>query len=155
MEDLLIALLQGGVELIGSLLEIAGQILWYGSNLFDLCDLVFRIISDLTGFFTDTWPGMNDDTRANWISFFYFLFGLATGAASLHFCHDVFLRKSASRLLALALGPFLSGCASWISAKIRLFLNATIRPDYAFWWTFFFSLGFSLVRFGFCHRPEM
>lgn len=158
MEDLLIALLQGVVEFLGNMLfECIGQFLAQAvlGSFIDLFEWLFKGISYLICSFTEAWPGLSDDTRANWIAFFYFLVGLATGAASLHGYHDVFLRRSALRLMALALGPFLSGCASWMGAKLRLLFQTTVRADYSFWWALFFSLGLCLVRFGFCHRPEM
>jgi len=157
MEDLLIALLQGAVEFLGSFFEIFGQVLWefvdwgWGS---DLVEAFTRMIACLVGSFGEAWPGMGEGTRATWVSFLYLIIGLVTGAATLHFSHDVFLRRSASRMIALAFSPVLSGCASWIGAKYRQFCGALIQPRYYFWWGLSFTLGLCIVRFGFCHRPD-
>jgi hypothetical protein len=144
MEDLLVALLQGGFEFIAAVFGFLGELFVDGLNwcwIGDLIDAVGRLFLFVTGSFADSWPGMTDNTRAGWISVTYFLVGLGTGAISLHLHHDVFLRRSAGRLLALGLSPIFSGYASWLNAKLSIFFKTTIRPAYCFWWMLLFSLG--------------
>jgi len=155
MEDLLVFLLQGIVEILGWIAEGAGTFLWEAINwncAGDLLDLIFRSIAYLMRSFAESWPAMSENVQAGWISTAYFIVGLAAGTVSLHLHHDVFFRRSASRLLALALGPLFTGTVSWLNAKLEIFFRTTARPAYCFWWALFFAFGLSMVRFGFCHR---
>ncbi len=150
MEDILVALLQGAFEFVVFFGDCFLEFLSWGF-IGDVVESIFRFLEIIVSSFADAWPGMTDNGQAGWISVLCFFAGLLTGALSVHLHHDVFFRRSANRLLALGLGPILSGCLSWLVA--RLTFKAPLRPAYCFRWMFFFSLGICLVRFGFCHRP--
>jgi hypothetical protein len=158
MEDL-IALLQGGAEIIEFLFQVLGQIIaaiFNSSALWDISDFINtagQIAEDLNYFFTQYLPQASPGTRACWFSGFYLVAGLATGALSLHLHHDAYFRSNAFRMLTLGMGPILSGYLSWLAARLKQLLGAILQPAYYFWWAFSFSLGICLVRFGFCHHP--
>jgi hypothetical protein len=144
MEDILVALIQGLFEILGGICEVG-----------DLLELLVKGVWYITQAVYAEWPSTEQGVRAGWISMLYLLLGLMSGAISVHFCHDVFFRRSATRLTLFFVTPLLTGISSWIMAHFRLALGSILVPRYYFWWALFFSVGLCVIRFGFCHRPEM
>jgi hypothetical protein len=121
VEELLIALVQGFFQLM-------------------------EIFFDPPFIFWDTSYATNEDASF-WIGSIVFLAG--AGVISLHCWHDVVLRKSSVRILALLFSPIFSG---WVSRQLGKVLSSAQTNSF-FWLAFLFNLGICLIRFAYCHRP--
>ena len=128
MEELLIALVQGLFQIVGEILSNAD---WFWP----------------TDFAPSSGQPSGDGTAI--IGFVYLIIGLAVGWASLHIWHDAVFHKNLIRVLAFFASPPISGGVGQQTAS----LCSVEKSGRYFWWTFFFSLGLCLVRFGYCHRP--
>ena len=124
MEELLIALVQGFFQLMG------------------------EFFSDTTFNYWDA-SSVTEEDASFWIGFLVFLVGAGVGVLSLHCWHDVVLRRSAVRILALIISPIVSG---WVSRQIGKVLSSAQTNSF-FWLALLFNLGICLIRFGYCHRP--
>ena len=124
MEELLIALVQGFFQLMGEFFSDTSFNYWDASS-------------------------VTEEDASFWIGFLVFLAGAGVGVLSLHCWHDVVLRRSAVRILALIFSPIVSG---WVSRQIGKVLSSAQTSSY-FWLALLFNLGICLIRFGYCHRP--
>ena len=124
MEELLVMLLQAGLEA--------------------LAEIVFYLPFDLLGC---SWPKTSSGS-----ALLFFIIGAGVGAISVAACHDTLIRSEVLRVLNLTLAPILSGTLVSGLARLRRHSTESRLFRVCFWRAAMFTLALALVRFTYCHR---
>ena len=103
----------------------------------------------------EAWIGgwISDLLAHRWgLYFFGLLCGGGTGWLSSYVYPHSFLKDSALRIANLGVAPLAAAYFCRGVAEVRSKRRPDIDPDFHFWLSLWFSLGFALVRFGFAVR---
>lgn len=130
MEELLIILIQG-------LIEVIGEIFFY--SFFDCIDCPLANRHDIK---------VSTFSKA----IFYLLIGVIFGSLSLLIIKHTLIHYQALRMVNLFCAPFLSGLIYWKIAQFRKARKSIIEPKAHFWFAFCFTLGFAIIRFAYADR---
>jgi len=133
MEDLLILILQGLVQVILELFAYWPWDCWWDDR---------------------PYTGADDEKMPlfGWMLFSIILGGIM-GSLSLCIFPDVLIRLGWVRVALLIISPLSSAFLAYAMAKIRSEKNELVNPKSHFWISLCFSVGFVWVRFAFAHRP--
>lgn len=126
MEEFLILLFQVIVELF---LGLPWDWLWYGER-----------------------EGGDGQISPFWIGFWSMIAGGVLAGLSLLLFPDVIARRSGLRLFLLFFAPVFAGTTGYWMAKWKERRRDYVVPREHFWWSFMFTLGYMMVRFGYAHR---
>ena len=114
-----------------------------------LAEFVFQIVAELPW----DWIGGRDWLESRWGIYLFGLF-VGGGAAwlSLAIHHHSFLKDPALRIANVAVAPLVAANFSRWMALRRRRNDPDVDPEFHFWLSLWFSLGFAAVRFGFAVR---
>ena len=133
MEDLLILILQGLVQIV---FEVFAYWPW---------DWIW---------YTEPFDREKSKSWHKWMAAMAgIVVGGLLGWASLHFFPDVLVKWGWVRILFLIISPLGSGMIAREMAQWRKEKNIGIDPMFHFWLSLCFSVGLVWVRFAFAHRP--
>jgi hypothetical protein len=123
----------------------------------DVLVIIIQAIFEMLAYIPWDWflyldiPVSSSD-RPVMVGFASLALGIAIGWLSLYFLPDVIARWPWLRISLLFVSPILSGLLASQMAKFRQRRDDRVDPWSHFWWSWAFTLGLVVVRFGFAVR---